>query len=311
MAILTQTHLLIHPPGNANYTVQHIDIPVTDLAPAGKNFADGSRWKVDGLGDPTRAGRPAPRAAMPASIFHPVNPTGAWVMLVCGAGDNRFAFKWILTRELMKRGITLLTVDPPGHGDFMSVPATASNVRAGMLAAAAWLHNRSDVKRIGVLGISFGGCQVAWLASEDDRIDAIATISAPIQLPHVSRTTVALEASRLVLPRNVLLLRHASWPQIWAEWKSMRGAWFGEDLYAMIESFDMLTTVRKIGSRPTAFVHGSADVAVPPATARRLYDAATPKKDLIYVPQASHITVVLHDDKMTELANWFDAHLNR
>jgi alpha-beta hydrolase superfamily lysophospholipase len=309
MAVLTQTHLLIHPPGHANYSVEHIDIPVDGLAPAGRNFADGSRWKIDEVSDPSRVGRPEPRSAMPATVFHPANPTGAWVMLVCGAGDNRFAFKWILTRELMKRGITLLTVDPPGHGEFMSVPTTASNVRQGMLAGANWLHARPDVKRIGVLGISFGGCQVAWLASEDDRINAVATISAPIQLPNVTRKTVALEACRLVLPRNLLLLRHASWPQIWAEWKSMRGAWFGEDLYSMIESFDMLNTVRKIGARPTAFVHGSADVAVPPQTARRLYDAATPKKDLIYVPQASHITVVLHDDKMTELADWFNTHL--
>jgi alpha-beta hydrolase superfamily lysophospholipase len=309
MTVLTQTHLMLHPPRQANYVVEHVDIPVSGLEVAGRNFAAGSRWKIEGIDDPSGIGRPAPRQSMPASIFRPAQPTGAWVLLVCGAGDNRFAFKWILTRELMKRGITLLTIDPPGHGEFMSVPATGVNVRAGVLAAATWLHAQPDVRKIGTLGISFGGCQVAWLTAQDDRIDAVATISAPIRLPPVSRVTVALEASRLVLPRNMLLLRHASWPQIWAEWKSMRGAWFGEDLYEMIESFEMLETVRKIGARPTAFVHGSADVAVPPETARRLYDAATPKKDLIYVPQASHITVVLHDDKMIELAEWFNTHL--
>ncbi len=309
MAILTQTHMLIHPKESADYVVQHVDIPVDNLQVASANFANGSRWKLDGVDDPTRKGRPQPRASMPATIFRPARPNGKWVMLICGAGDNRFAFKWILTRELMRRGITLLTVDPPGHGDFMSVPTTVHNTQAAMRAAADWLFKQPDVRKVGTMGISFGGCQAAWFATQDDRIAAVATLSTPVRLPHVTKTTVTREALSLVLPRNVLLLRHASWPQIWAEWKSMRGAWFGEDLYEMIAAYDMIDTVRKIGARPTLFVHGSADVAVPPENARKLYDAALPHKEVLYVPQASHITVVLHQDRMTQLAEWFNKHL--
>jgi pimeloyl-ACP methyl ester carboxylesterase len=229
--------------------------------------------------------------------------------MICGAGDNRVAFKWLIVRSFMALGITVMSIDPPGHGDFLSVPATAHNVRVAAQAASHWLHRRSDVRRTGAMGISFGGCQAAGLCAEDERISALATISAPVELPHVTKSVVVREALSLVLPRNAMVLRHASWPQIWGEWKSMRGAWFGESLYEMIKSYDMLNTVRAIGKRPTLFIHGAADVAVPPVNAQRLYDAALPQRELMLVPQATHITVALQAREIARMAQWFSKHL--
>lgn len=310
MAVVTQTHLLIHPPANARYRVTHVDIPVMGLGGAPTNHATGSRWKVDGLHDASKQPHPDAETTMPGSTFIPEHADGRWLLLICGAGDNRFAFKWVLVRLLMESGISLLTIDPPGHGDFMAVPTTVHNTKVAARAAADWLHARSDVRKFGAMGISFGGCQATWLTANDDRIAALATMSAPVRLPHVSRSVVMREALNLVLPRNAMLLRHASWPQIWAEWKSMRGAWFGESLYDMIEAFDMLHTVRSVGHRPTLFVHGAVDVAVPPENARRLFNAALPERELMIVPQATHLSAVLQEREMTHLVQWFAQRLS-
>lgn len=311
MAVVTQSHLLIHPPHGADYTVKHIDIPIADLEGAPDNHSAGSRWKIEGVHDREAMPHPSTLRAMPGTIFTPSKPNGAWLLIICGAGDNRFAFKWLLTRTLLHHGISLLTIDPPGHGDFMSAPATVHNVRRAASGAADWLHARarSGRGRIGALGISFGACQASWLAANDERIAALATISAPVKLRHVTRSIIAREALALALPRNVLLLRQASWPQIWAEWKSMRGAWFGESLYEMIDAFDMPGTIRSIGARPTLFVHGGADSAVPPQNSRTLYDAALPERELVIASQASHLTVVLQKREMTHVASWLTQRL--
>ncbi len=304
MAVVTQSHLLIHPPQDADYAVQHVDIPIEDLEGAPDNHSAGSRWKIEGVHDRETLPHPSTLRAMPGTVFTPANASGAWLLLICGAGDNRFAFKWLLTRVLLHHGISLLTIDPPGHGDFMSAPATVHNVRRAASVAANWIHARARGGRIGALGISFGACQASWLAANDERIAALVTISAPVQLRPVTRSIVAREALALALPRNALLLRQASWPQIWAEWKSMRGAWFGESLYDMIDAFDMPGTIRAIGNRPTLFVHGGADAAVPPQNSRTLYDSALPERELMIVSQASHLTVVLQKREMTQLAIW-------
>lgn len=309
MAVVTQSHLLIHPPQGADYSVKHVDIPITDLEGAPDNHSAGSRWKIEGVHDLETLPHPSMLRAMPATVFTPSNANGAWLLIICGAGDNRFAFKWLLTRALLQQGLSLLTIDPPGHGDFMSAPATVHNVRRAASVAADWLHARVRGGRIGALGISFGACQASWLAASDNRIATLTTISAPVKLRPVTRSIVAREALALALPRNALLLRQASWPQIWAEWKTMRGAWFGESLYDMIDAFDMPGAVRAIGTRPTLFVHGGADAAVPPQNSRTLYDAALPERELIIVPQASHLTVVLQKPEMTQVASWLSQHL--
>ncbi len=305
MALPTQTYRLVHPPRSAPYSVEHVEIPVEGLELARGNLAEGSRWKFDGVhARPGADIQSTPVANLPGTIFRPTHASGKWLLLICGAGDNRFAFKWLAMRTLLARGLTVLTIDPPGHGDFMSVPTTLNNVKRAVSSAAQWLHARDDVLRVGAMGISFGGCQAAWLAAQDERISAVTTISAPIELPHVTRSTIMREAISLALPRNVMLLKHASWPQIWAEWKSMRGAWLGEDLYDMINRFDMLNVMRGIGYRPTLIVHGAADVAIPVANARRLFEAARPPRELFIVPQATHITVVLQEREMTRVAEW-------
>ncbi len=246
---------------------------------------------------------------MPATLFKPNDWTGATVLLVCGAGDNRFSFKWVLFEKFLSKGIAVLTVDPPGHGDYMTVPSTVGNARAAMRAASDWLHGQAGVRKVGVIGISFGGCQVADLAANDERIVALASIASPVALPSITRSVIVGEALKLIFPLNLALLLSISPRDVWSEWKSIRGAWYGESLYDMIEMFKMDECVRKMGTRPTMFVHGTQDMAVPPSNARRLHDAAKAERKLLFIPQATHLTAILRTAPMQQVADWFAAKL--
>lgn len=308
MAVVTLTQRLLAPADDATYSVQTVAIPPP---PAGLDVPPSliERFNVPAEQAQQLQARAA-NAPQPGTWLQPHEWRGATVLLTCGAGDNRHAFKWLLFRRLLERNIAVLTVDPPGHGEFTAVPCTYDNARRAARTASNWLHDQPDVSQVAAIGISFGGNQMADVAAHDERIAALVTISTPVKLPPVTRMTITRESLSLaLLPRNVGLLRHQSLRKMWAEWQSMRGSWFGEGLYDMIERFDTLNAVRAVGSRPTLFMHGQFDVAVPPSNARLLYDAAQPERELVLAPQGTHLSVILFDKEMKLLADWMAAKL--
>jgi pimeloyl-ACP methyl ester carboxylesterase len=251
---------------------------------------------------------------VPATYLHPdstcADPEsiqdGKAVLLICGAGDCRMAFKWQLFEALLAQGIAVLTIDPPGHGDFAHAPMTLANARAANRAALSWLYSRPGVKQVAVCGISFGGNQAAALAAEDQRVRALALISTPVTLNLLSRKTYVAEFLNLFIwPRNLGLLREGSLLTLWREWRSMKGAWFAESLYDMIRQFDTPATLRALGARPKLIAHGTCDVAIPVSNARSLYEAAGPECELMLIRQATHISPVLYRPEMQRLAVWF------
>jgi pimeloyl-ACP methyl ester carboxylesterase len=276
----THTQQLLNPTPDSGYDALHVAMPVTPIVVGGGH-------------------------AIPATMFTPRRASGAWVLLVCGAGDNRFAFKHVLIRALLARGLGVVSMDPPGHGEHLHTPTTYATVRHAARAASNWLHAQPGVRRVGALGISFGGCQAAGLTVDDARIAALATIASPVRLEPVTEWKRWREGLQLLQPRNIGLLRYSSPRQILAEWFSIGGARFGESLYDMIARFDMERTIAAVGARPTLFVHGTADIAVPPSNAHRLYSSAQPDKQLVLVRQASHISVVLYRTEMEQVAAWF------
>ena len=249
---------------------------------------------------------------MPATFFMPTDwgtgkqsGDGLAVLVVCGAGDTRMTFKWRLFDELLRRRIAILTIDPPGHGDFQSVPITVANGRAACRSALDWLVSQLGVSAVGACGISFGGDLLADLTAADPRIKCLATISTPVELEPVTRRVFVKEFTRLLyLPRNIGLLREGSLYTLLREYKRLKGAWFGEDLAGMVKRLDILTAMRAIGSRPTMIVHGTSDAAVSVANAQRLFEVALPERTLLLVPQATHVSPLLFPQEMAQLADW-------
>lgn len=287
------THRLLNPQDNDDWTVAQVRVPVT-------------------LVHVMRVGQSA-QQMMPATFMQPKHPAPAKpaVLVICGAGDCRMSFKWHLFGALLARGIAVLTIDPPGHGDFQEVPITKANALAAGRAAIHWLCAQPEVGQVGACGISLGGCQVAALAAEDTRIQAVALISTPVQMETLTRRTYARETlTLLVLPRNLGLLRDGSLLTLWREWRTLRGALYGESLYDMIRAFDAGSAVRTIGRRPILIVHGSRDHAIPLRNAQILYEAAAPEKELLVIHQANHVSPVLYPREMQKLAAWFAGWLN-
>ena len=246
-----------------------------------------------------------PDIQMPATWFAPApQPARGAVLLICGAGDSRLAFKWRLIRELLCAGLAVLTIDPPGHGDFRTAPMTKANALKAGRAALAWLRAQPGVARVAVCGMSLGGCQALNLAADDPHVSAVALICTPVRLDVVTRRTYVREIAALLLPRNLSLLREGSALMFWREWRSLKPAWFGVSLYRLIEELDTLAAARRLGRRPLLIVHGTADAAVPASNARLIAEAAGGSASVILAPQATHVSLVLFPDEMRRLAEW-------
>lgn len=245
---------------------------------------------------------------MPGTLFAPPDRPAGAVLLVCGAGDNRRSFKGPLIRALVARGLAVLTIDPPGHGDFQSVPASLPNLQAGVGAAFAWLGGRFPGAQVGAAGISLGGCQVAWLAATTPAVAAVALISTPVSLAPIGRATYLREFCALGLPGNWPGLRYGTIRALWREWKSMPGYVAGSDsLYTLIDRFGLYERALDLRGRPVLVVHGRSDAAVPIANAEVL--AAACGGALLPVPMANHLSVTVLPHIAAQIADWFGARL--
>jgi hypothetical protein len=58
-------------------------------------------------------------STIPALLLRPPvdQQTGAAVCLAHGSGDHKTSFKWRLIRALLAEGLTVWTIDLPGHGE--------------------------------------------------------------------------------------------------------------------------------------------------------------------------------------------------
>jgi pimeloyl-ACP methyl ester carboxylesterase len=303
----TRAHKFLNPNRHSRYTVEHITLQVGGLEQSQISTANLKIPFIDSLKTkPTESQMP-----IAASRFLPNDWRGETALFIPGAGADRHVFNWLLFSKLLDQNIGILSIDPPGHGDSMSAPTTVHNVQRVAQVASDWLHTQPGVTRVGAIGLSFGGNQAAWLAANDDRIRALVTISSPVTLPPVTRRVIALEGINLLRPSNLLLVKHQSPLHVVAEYRKVKGAWFGESLYDMIDSFDMLNVIRAVGKRPTLFVHGNLDVAVPPRNAYLLYEAALPDRELLIVKGATHLSVTLFEREMMRVAEWFGNHIRR
>ncbi len=244
----------------------------------------------------------------PGTLFMPARAHAAAVILLCGAGDNRLAFKWPLIRELNRRGVAVLSLDPPGHGDFQAVPTTLGNTQAAAQAGFAWLAARYPAAKLGAIGISFGGNQAAWLAAHEARVAALVLISTPASLSPVTRKIIAFEALSMLLPANLGAFRWGSMLDFWRGWRSMRGYVAGpETLYGMINRYHTGQNLAALGGRPVLIAHGDADAAVPVSNARLL--AGMAQHELLIVPQGTHLTLILRPEVASHIAEWVGARL--
>ena len=213
------------------------------------------------------------RSGVRLAAWHVPHPGSSRGLVLCHGHDNsRIAFAPTLA-ALHRAGFHLLLFDFRGMGVSQAAPCTYGyeEVR-DVEAAVAWLREEAGVQSLGLYGLSMGGASALLAASRDPKIQAVVTDSAFASLAEL------VERRLLPLPPP---LRRAMAEEI----SSLAETWTG----ASIREIAPEQALRDAAPRPMLFIHGSADLLVPVAHARRLAEATGADSEVWVVPHAWHV----------------------
>jgi pimeloyl-ACP methyl ester carboxylesterase len=247
---------------------------------------------------------------MPGLLLRPPAPTGGAVCLIPGAGDHKTWFKWRLMAALLAEGLAVLSIDPPGHGDYRARPMAYPDCLSTVPAAVAFLRQQPGVKRVGVAGISLGGAlAVAGLAANPEAarpVEALVVLETPVQLDY-NQALRRLEAWRALRAPVLSLLREISVGQIRQTWHT--GGYVSRlTTGQLINRLNPAAAITRLENMPILLVYSERDPVAPPEHARRLQQAA-PWALTIMDKRASHVTLTLLPAVNRQVAGWLAARL--
>lgn len=243
----------------------------------------------------------------PGLLLHP--PAGvpaqrAAICIVPGAGDTKTFFKWRLVKALLAAGFTVLTIDPPGHGDYRHRPMAYPDCLSAVPAAVAFLRARSTIDAVGVIGISLGGAlTVASLARQPQTaVKALVLVGTPVRL-HFTRRLFYTELWHTVFSRAGLsLLREMTLKQVHQTWHS--GGYRSRHSTAeLFERFRPAENIGRLQKLPVLLVYSRLDHIAPPAQMELLRRAA-PQAEYVESKKASHVLLTLIPDTNRQIVEW-------
>ena len=256
---------------------------------------------------------------MPGFLLRPLPAaaqTGAAVCVIPGAGDYKTCFKWRLVEALLAEGLTVLTIDPPGHGDYRYRPLVFPECLSALPAAVQFLRRQPGINRVGVAGISLGGAlairSVVEEAARDQGnyglVEALAVLETPVSFNH-SRALIYREAWRTFRAPVLSLWREISVKQMIQSWKrgGCQSPHSTTELFALL---DPLENIRRIKQVPLLLVYSNRDPIAPPQTAQAMSQAA-PQAELLTSTKASHVTLTLLPEINRQVARWLRQQLTR
>ncbi len=233
------------------------------------------------------------------------------VCIIPGAGDTKVSFKWRLVRALLAEGLTVLTIDPPGHGDYRHRPMAYPDCLSAIPAAVCFLKAQMGVERVGLLGISLGGAlAIASMAGPEaagpscpGQVEALVVMETPVGLK-LNRGLIYREFWRTISRAPVLsLLREVSVAQIRQSWYTGGYRSVHRNTAELIDLLDPPASLARIKQAPILLVYSRADPIASPAAAQTLHRAA-PRADFIEVKKASHVTLSLVPAVDRQVARW-------
>jgi len=254
------------------------------------------QYDITRLDIPMRAGH------LPA--LHVV-PTGGAVAAVCvihGSGCDKTSYAWRLMDTLVERGLALLLIDVDGHGEnprAQSFPAITEDADV----AVAWLRERYE--RVGVLGISLGGCIAARAVADGLAVDALALMEAP---PLLRYTQADIDRIKLLeaagLARLYLL-------DLFSDCTAyhMYRAWEYPPIRAEISTWDLFEVLDLPGSlhkitAPLLVIYGGSDAIATPELAAQVWATLPEHAAFEMVPSASHLTMILTPQALRVVGDW-------
>jgi pimeloyl-ACP methyl ester carboxylesterase len=242
--------------------------------------------------------------SIPGLLITPPAATGGAVCLLHGSGDSKTAFKWRLIGELLRRRLTVLTIDLAGHGE-NEAPQRWPDCTAEIPAALAWLRAQPGVQRVGLLGISMGGALGAQAAAVA-KPHAVVLCETPISLEY-SPALVRGEAWHTLRSSILGLLSETTAWQIRQTWTIKQGR-REIGIADLIRLLDVPGQVARL-TCPVLFVYAQRDDIAPPDHGRRLSQLATAPSRFVLVSGASHLTLILLPQAIQATADWFAQYL--
>ena len=201
---------------------------------------------------------------------------------------------------LYRGGFSVLLIDLRDHGDSSREDgryAGGTDEYRDVLGAWDWLQEERgfDARRIGLVGISLGAATALIAAGETPALAATWADSSYADIRVAIRAELALNGYPTFLEQGGLL---------------MARLFTGDNLAAR----SPLESVRRLGSRPLAIVHGEADGRLSAAYSRELAAAATgagARVETWFIPGAEHVEAMfLHPGEYERrLVGFFDAAL--
>jgi len=242
-------------------------------------------------------------------LYPPSGPSVAAVCIVPGAGDNKTFFKWRLIKTLLAEGLTVLSIDPHGHGDYRNRPLVYPDCLSAVSSAVAFLRQQPGVERVGLVGISLGGAMVinALINQDFTPVEAVVITETPVRL-NFNRALVYRELWNTLYGSPVLaLLKETTVKQIRASWRS--GGYVSR--HTTSELFNLLNpleNIKALKNVPMLLVYSRCDVIAPPEQAQAMRRAA-PQAAFIEAKKASHMMLTLVPRLNVQVARWLNAQL--
>jgi pimeloyl-ACP methyl ester carboxylesterase len=247
---------------------------------------------------------------MPALHITPHAPGAMAVCVLHGSGCDKTYYAWRMADAFVSRGIAVLLVDLDGHGEsprIQQFPDMLDNAVRGV----EWLHER--YAQVGLVGVSLGGCLAARAVADGLAVDALALLEAPPYLHftprHVRREALALGAPFLLdlfgestpfhLGATIYdLVRVQRVPRIRCTIGTVE----------LIAALDLAGSLARI-TAPVLLVYGERDAIVRPDQAALVRGAAPPHALFVTIPEASHLSLILHPGALERLGSWMAGRL--
>jgi pimeloyl-ACP methyl ester carboxylesterase len=242
---------------------------------------------------------------IPALLIRPLpeKHTPAAVCVIHGSGDSKTGFKWRLVRSLLAEGLTVLTIDLPGHGENRTQALAYPESLSALTAAFDFLRQHPALERVGMIGISLGGAMLLNAVAKGlFTPDTIAILETPTQVRFTPRL-MRQELWRLLNAPVMSLFQEMSAWQLWQSWS--QGAIRSK--HSTDEIFDLLDPLASIAqldpATPLLLVYSQHDPIAPLPQGQAL-QAAAPHAHLFSERKASHTTLTLIPTINQRVARW-------
>jgi fermentation-respiration switch protein FrsA (DUF1100 family) len=195
------------------------------------------------------------------------------ILLVYGYGSCKEEMAGY-AQMLHEGGFASLMFDMRGSGLRRGEPVTLGyKERWDVMDAVRYLLTRADVdpERIGALGVSMGGATALLAAAEEPRIRALVTDSAYANLTDMIKPGIRAFIGPFAMPLAPLIVRYA---------ETLLGV--------RADEVRPDQAAARLGDRPMLVIHGADDGLTDPASANRIYEAASGPVELWVVPGCQH-----------------------